>query len=66
MTTMSDGRQTSPIRRRLIPWALEKRTGCFVISMMSACFVIAQNGSYSGGVRYTGHCARSRVQTWCG
>ncbi len=32
-------------RRSVIPCALEKRSGCFEISKMSACFVIAQNGS---------------------
>ena len=45
MTTISDGGITTPAGRSVIPCALEKRSGCFEISRMSACFVIAQNGS---------------------
>jgi hypothetical protein len=45
-TTISDGEITAAsARRSVIPCALEKRSGCFEISMMSAYFVIAQNGS---------------------
>ena len=46
ITTISDGGIDR--RRRgasVIPCALEKRSGCVAISRMSACFVIAQNGS---------------------
>ena len=45
MTTISDGGITAPAGINVIPRALEKRSGCFEISRMSACFVIAQNGS---------------------
>ena len=45
MTTISDGGITAPAGSSVIPCALEKRSGCFEISRMSACFVIAQNGS---------------------
>ncbi len=50
-----------------MPCALEKRSGCFAISKMSACFVIAQNGSQPSGAKYaTGASARRRVHTSCG
>ena len=45
MTTISDGGNTAPAGRNVIPCSLEKTRGCFEISRMSACFVIAQNGS---------------------
>ena len=64
MTTISDGGNTTPAGRSMIPCALEKRSGCLVISKMSACFVIAQNGSSPGGAKYAmGASARNRVHT---
>ena len=45
MTTISDGGITTPARNSVMPLALENRCGCFAISKMSACLVIAQNGS---------------------
>ncbi len=67
MTRISDGGNTAPAGRNVIPRALEKRRGCFEISRMSACFVIAQNGSNPGGAKYaTGASARNRVHTACG
>ena len=42
---MSDGGKTAPAGRSVIPCALENFRGCFEISRMSACFVMAQNGS---------------------
>ena len=42
---MSDAYTGAPARRSVIPAALENRSGCFEISRMSACLVIAQNGS---------------------
>ena len=67
MTTISDGGITAPAGRREIPCALENRSGCFEISRMSACLVIAQNGSYPSGAKYaTGDSARSLVQTSSG
>jgi len=35
-------------------WSLENRSGCFEISRMSACFVIAQNGSNPSGSNPSG------------
>ena len=58
---------SSECRIMAIPLADEKTSGCFEISQMSACFVIAQKGSKSGGAQWwTGDSARSRVQTSCG
>ena len=46
ITTISDGGNTGAGRARsVMPCALENRSGCFAISRMSACLVIAQNGS---------------------
>src|SRR5262249_31760989 len=67
VTTISDGIATASAGPRMIPCALEKRSGCDAISATSACFVIAQNGRYPGGAKCaTGASARSRVQTSCG
>ena len=65
MTIISDGGIIgAPARRSMIPCAFEKRSGCFDIWTMSACFVIAQNGSYPGAAMCaTGDSARSRVHT---
>ena len=47
-----------------IPLADEKVSGRLEISQMSACRVMAQNGSKPSGVhQWTGDSARSRVQS---
>jgi hypothetical protein len=51
MTTISDGGITTPAGMSVIPRALENSTGCLETSKMSACFVIAQNGSYPAGAK---------------
>jgi hypothetical protein len=67
MTTISDGGNTAPAERSEIPCAFEKRSGYFAISKVSACFVIAENGSRPLGANYaTGDWARSRVHNSCG
>ena len=65
ITTISDGGIAgASARRSMIPCAFEKLSGCFDTCTMSACFVIAQNGSYPGGsISATGASARSRVHT---
>ena len=46
MTTISDGGiGGAPARRSMIPCSFEKSSGSFDTCTMSACFVIAQNGS---------------------
>jgi len=67
VTTISDGIATASTLPRMMPCALEKRTGCDATSTMSACLVIAQNGRYPAGAKCaTGASARSRVHTACG
>ena len=67
MTTISDGGITAPAGMRVIPRSLENSKGCFEISRMSACLVIAQNGSKPGGTKYaTGSSDRRRVHSSCG
>ena len=67
MTTISDVITGAPARRSVMPCALENSSGCFEISRMSACFVIAQNGSSPAASKYaTGASARSRVHSSCG
>ena len=47
--------------------AFRKSSGCLPISMMSACLVIAQNGSTFGrSYQKTGAWRRSHVHSGCG
>ena len=67
VTTISIGCPGEPFGPRMSPCSFENRVGCDATSRMSACFVMAQNGSYpSGSNQATGAWARNCVHTSSG